>query len=128
MATHAAQNSAHTRPSVEGSCCGCVLIKGRTEVGLEAGRSLRKEGEWGALKKSPAMWRLSGLRWGQLEPGQQEQRRNQKLETRGKTLVRDRSTSWEAENIGVDQGVSRTGEQRRVNKVFLWSIGRKYQL
>lgn len=55
------ENSAHSRPSAEGSYCGCVLIKGRTEVGLEAGRSLRKERECGDLKKSEEIQWLRGL-------------------------------------------------------------------
>lgn len=68
---------AQARPSVGGGCCGCALIKGRTKVGPEARRSLRTDRSEGALRRSPAVWRLRGPRWGQLETQQQEQRRNQ---------------------------------------------------
>ena len=41
-------------------------------MGMGAGRSLRKEREWGGevLKKSEEIQWLRGLMWGQLEPGQ----------------------------------------------------------
>ena len=52
-------------------------------MGLEAGRSLRKERELGDLKKSEEIQWLRGLMWGQLEPGQQKQRRNQLARNEG---------------------------------------------
>lgn len=69
-------------------------------MGLEAGRSLRKEREWGDLKKSEEKYSGLGSDVGSAGARAAETEERQLARNEVKTPVESRSTPWEAEPSG----------------------------